>query len=113
MFTQRVRHLVAHDGGDLVIRQAELIDDAGEEGDLPAGHTERIHGGLIDEDHLPPPGAGGRIPLSRMGQKRLGNRPKPLQPWVIGRHETPGLSGLSLQGAELLLGGALKRLCRH
>lgn len=61
-----------------------LVDDAGVEGDLAAGHAERVDLLAADEVDLPAPLAGARIPLRGIRDEALGNGAQALQLRVTG-----------------------------
>jgi len=42
MFAERMRNLVPHHGGELVIGDLQLLDEAGVDGDLAARHAPRV-----------------------------------------------------------------------
>src|SRR3954451_11151261 len=50
MLAQRVRDLVSHHDGDLAVGEVQLVDEAGVEGDLAAGHAERVE--LRTREHV-------------------------------------------------------------
>ena len=70
---------MAHDHGDFVITELELVDDAGVEGDLAAGHAKRVDLLAADQIDLPAPLAGARVPLRGIGNDALRNGAQPLQ----------------------------------
>ena len=113
MLAQGMGHLVAHDHGDLVVRELELVDDACVEGDLAAGHAERVDLLAAYEIDLPAPLAGARVPLRGIGNQALGNAAQALQLRVAGVCQRALGLGLLQQLLVLLGRRVFQRLGRH
>jgi hypothetical protein len=64
MLAQGVGHFVAHDHGDFVVGELELVQDAGVEGDLAAGHAKGVDLLAADQVDLPLPAASAVVPLA-------------------------------------------------
>ena len=55
VLAQRVRNFVSQHGGELVVRDLQLLDDAGVDRDLPAGHAPCVDLGRGQDVHFPLP----------------------------------------------------------
>jgi len=71
MLAQRVRDLVSHDRGELVVGDLDLLDDARIDRDLAPGHAPRVDLGRGQHVHLP-------FPVERVLAKDRGLRDEPL-----------------------------------
>jgi hypothetical protein len=58
VLAQRVGHLVAHDHGGFVVGELELVQDAGVERDLAAGHAKGVD--LLAANQVDLPASTGR-----------------------------------------------------
>lgn len=113
VFAQGVGHFVAHDGGDFVVAELKLVEDAGVEGDLAAGHAPGVDLLAADQVDLPAPALGARVPGRAVRDEAAGDGAQAPQLRVpFGRQRALG-AGLGQHFGVLLLAGLLQRLGGH
>ena len=113
MLAQRVRHLVAQHHRQLVVGELERVENAREHGNLAARHAQRVDGRRLDQDHLPAPVLGARVPLVGVRQQVPGDAADPLGLRVLGRQERIAAHRLAAQLAVLLQRRLLEVGRRH
>jgi hypothetical protein len=113
VLAQGVRHLVAHDHGDLVVGQLELLEDARVEGDLAAGHAEGVELFGVDGDDLPLPLIGPLVPAQAVRDDALGDGAQADHLRVVVRQQRVLLAGLHGHLLVLLGSGLFELLGRH
>ena len=113
VFTQCVGHLVAHDHGDFIVGQFQLVQNAAEKRNLAAGHAKRVDLLRGDQVHLPLPVFGARVPSLRMGNDFGGNGAQPYQLRMAGRSQQLLLIRLSHHLGVLLYRRGLDLLSRN
>ena len=113
MLAQGVGHFVAHDHGDLIVRELQLLDDAGEKRNLAPGHAKRIHIIAANQGYRPLPVAGPLVPRIGVGNQGLGNPVQPLGLRVVGGHQGTFGLGLLNQLRILLVGGLFQVFGGH
>ena len=113
VFAQRVGHLVAHDHGDFMVAQLQLVEDAAEEGDLAAGHAVGVDLLAADEVDLPAPAAGAVVPLRGVRDQPAGNAAQAAHLGVVVGAQRALGAGLGHQLAVFLLRGLFQGLGRH
>ena len=113
VFAQGVGHFVAHDHGDFVVAQLELIKDAGEEADLAARHAEGVDRLAVEQVDFPAPVARALVPLRGVGDQPLrdGAQAPQLRVAVAGQQALGARFGQQLR--VLLLRRLLQFLGRY